>query len=128
MAEPCATTRSSSKRLPRRGLRPARHRVQGTAVFLVSEAGFTPNALMHNLKHNKVLHETNLFVHVQHHEVPWIGFDKRCEIRPLGRLLADHAALRLQERPRRARALGCCADAACSSTRWTRATSCRATS
>ena len=59
-------------------------RVQGTAVFLVSEAGFTPNAFLHNLKHNKVLHETNLFVHVQHHEVPWIGFDKRCEIEPLG--------------------------------------------
>ena len=59
-------------------------RVQGTAVFLVSEPGLTPNALLHNLKHNKVLHETNLFVHVQHHEVPWIGFDKRCAIEPLG--------------------------------------------
>ena len=59
-------------------------RVQGTAIFLVSEPGFTPNAMLHNLKHNKVLHETNLFVHVHHHEVPWIGFDKRCEIEPLG--------------------------------------------
>ncbi len=59
-------------------------RVQGTAVFLVSDSGLTPNAMMHNLKHNKVLHETNLFVHVQHHEVPWIGFDKRCEIEALG--------------------------------------------
>ncbi len=59
-------------------------RVAGTAVFLVSEKGLTPNAMLHNLKHNKVLHETNLFVHVQHHEVPWIGFDKRAEIEPLG--------------------------------------------
>ena len=59
-------------------------RVQGTAVFLVSDPGFTPNALLHNLKHNKVLHETNLFVTVRHHEIPWIGFDKRCEIEPLG--------------------------------------------
>ena len=59
-------------------------RVAGTAVFLVSEPGLTPNAMLHNLKHNKVLHETNLFVHVRHHEVPWIGFDKRCEIEPLG--------------------------------------------
>ena len=59
-------------------------RVEGTAVFLVSEQGLTPNALMHNLKHNKVLHETNLFVTVVHHEVPWIGFDKRCEVHPLG--------------------------------------------
>ena len=60
-------------------------RVQGTAVFLTSALGFTPNALLHNLKHNKVLHETNLFVHVRHHEVPWVRFDKRCEIEPLGR-------------------------------------------
>ncbi|MBL0729398.1 potassium transporter Kup [Piscinibacter sp. HJYY11] len=60
-------------------------RVAGTAVFLVPEAGVTPNALLHNLKHNKVLHETNLFVTVTHHEIPWIGFDKRCEIMPLGR-------------------------------------------
>ena len=59
-------------------------RVQGTAVFLVSDQGVTPNALLHNLKHNKVLHETNLFVTVMHHEVPWIGFDKRSELVPLG--------------------------------------------
>ncbi len=50
-------------------------RVPGTAVFLVAESGLTPNALMHNLKHNKVLHEHNVFVTVKHHEVPWIGFD-----------------------------------------------------
>jgi KUP system potassium uptake protein len=60
-------------------------RVPGTAVFLVSEQGITPNALLHNLKHNKVLHETNLFVTVRQHEVPWIGFDKRSEMQPLGR-------------------------------------------
>ena len=59
-------------------------RVQGTAVFLVSDQGLTPNALLHNLKHNKVLHETNLFVTVKQHEVPWIGFDKRCEMEALG--------------------------------------------
>lgn len=59
-------------------------RVAGTAVFLSSEAGLTPNALMHNLKHNKVLHEHNLFVTVKHHEVPWVGFDKRIEMDSLG--------------------------------------------
>jgi KUP system potassium uptake protein len=58
-------------------------RVSGTAVFLSAEAGATPAAMLHNLKHNKVLHEQNLFVTVQHHEVPWIGFDRRCEVRPL---------------------------------------------
>jgi KUP system potassium uptake protein len=59
-------------------------RVPGTAVFLVSDQGSTPNALLHNLKHNKVLHEYNLFVTVRHHEVPWIGFDKRLQMKPLG--------------------------------------------
>ncbi len=59
-------------------------RVSGTAVFLSAEKGSTPFALLHNLKHNKVLHEQNLFVTVQHHELPWIGFDKRCQIEPLG--------------------------------------------
>ncbi|MEP7281958.1 MAG: potassium transporter Kup [Rubrivivax sp.] len=59
-------------------------RVPGTAVFLSAEPGLTPNALMHNLKHNKVLHEYNLFVSVRHHEVPWIGFDRRVELEFLG--------------------------------------------
>jgi KUP system potassium uptake protein len=59
-------------------------RVTGTAVFLSAEKGATPFALLHNLKHNKVMHEQNLFVSVQHHEVPWIGFDRRCEIESLG--------------------------------------------
>jgi KUP system potassium uptake protein len=59
-------------------------RVEGAAVFLTAEPGLTPNALMHNLKHNKVLHRRNLFVTVQHHDVPWIGFDKRVELQPLG--------------------------------------------
>jgi KUP system potassium uptake protein len=59
-------------------------RVAGTAVFLTAQQGATPFALMHNLKHNKVLHEQNLFVTVMHHEVPWIGFGKRVEVEPLG--------------------------------------------
>lgn len=59
-------------------------RVAGTAVFLSAEQGVTPNALMHNLKHNKVLHEQNVFVTVKHHEVPWVGFEKRCEVQALG--------------------------------------------
>jgi KUP system potassium uptake protein len=59
-------------------------RVDGTAVFLSSELGLTPNALMHNLKHNKVLHQYNLFVTVRSHDVPWIGFDKRIEMESLG--------------------------------------------
>jgi KUP system potassium uptake protein len=59
-------------------------RVDGTAVFLVAEPGLTPNALMHNLKHNKVLHRYNVFVTVKHHDVPWVGFDQRLSIGALG--------------------------------------------
>ena len=59
-------------------------RVPGTAVFLNAERGSTPYALLHNLKHNKVLHERNLFVTVQHHEVPWVGFEQRIQAEPLG--------------------------------------------
>ena len=59
-------------------------RVEGTAVFLTAEEGTVPNAMLHNLKHNKVLHENNLFVSVRHHEVPWVGINKRVEITPLG--------------------------------------------
>jgi KUP system potassium uptake protein len=60
-------------------------RVAGTAVFLTGEPGIVPNAMLHNLKHNKVLHQQNLFVTVHNHEVPWIGLDKRLQIEPLGR-------------------------------------------
>ena len=59
-------------------------RVDGTAVFLTAEPGAVPNALLHNLKHNKVLHRQNLFVTVRNHEVPWIGLDQRLKVQPLG--------------------------------------------
>ncbi len=59
-------------------------RVEGTAVFLTAEPGTVPNAMLHNLKHNKVLHEHNLFVTVRNHEVPWIGMNRRVEFEALG--------------------------------------------
>ena len=59
-------------------------RVAGTAVFLTADPGTVPNALLHNLKHNKVLHEINLFVTVRNNEIPWVGLNKRVEIESLG--------------------------------------------
>jgi len=59
-------------------------RVSGTAVFLAPEQGLTPNALMHNLKHNKVLHHHNLFVSVRHLEVPYVDFSERVQMQALG--------------------------------------------
>ena len=46
-------------------------RVPGTAVFLTSDRGIVPHALMHNLKHNKVLHERNVFLTVETLTVPY---------------------------------------------------------
>ena len=52
-------------------------RAPGTAVFMHGEADLTPTALLHNLKHNNVLHETNLFVTVNTLDVPWVPFAER---------------------------------------------------
>jgi KUP system potassium uptake protein len=59
-------------------------RVEGTAVFLTTDIGSVPNALLHNLKHNKVLHQHNLFVTVRNHEVPWMPLADRLRLEHLG--------------------------------------------
>ena len=59
-------------------------RVDGTAIFLTAEPGTVPNALLHNLKHNKILHRQNLFVTVRSHEVPRIEPAKRLSLTELG--------------------------------------------
>jgi KUP system potassium uptake protein len=58
-------------------------RVPGTAVFMTSQAEFLPGALLHNLKHNKVLHERVLFVTVANEDVPQIGADRRRTVEEL---------------------------------------------
>ncbi len=60
-------------------------RVPGTAVFLTSTPDATPHALLHSLKHYKVLHERNIFLTVGFHDVPWIAFEDRVRCEPLGR-------------------------------------------
>ena len=80
----CATTPSTCKSfLESRVRQPADARPRHRGVP-DAEPGTVPNAMLHNLKHNKVLHEHNLFVTVRNHEVPWIGLDKRVEIETLG--------------------------------------------
>ena len=59
-------------------------RVEGTAVFLTATPGVVPNALLHNLKHNKMLHETNVFLTVQNQEVPRVSLARQVEVAPLG--------------------------------------------
>ena len=59
-------------------------RVEGTAVFLTSTPDRVPHALLHNLKHNKVLHERVVFLTVVTREIPYVAVDDRIEIRSLG--------------------------------------------
>ena len=56
-------------------------RVPGTAVFLTATPDSTPHALLHSLKHYKVLHERNVFLTVEFRDVPWVGVEDRvsCE-------------------------------------------------
>lgn len=56
-------------------------RVEGTAVFLTANPDSAPGALLHNLKHNKVLHEKNLVVSVRTADRPAVEPDDRAEIR-----------------------------------------------
>jgi KUP system potassium uptake protein len=60
------------------------HRVAGTAVYLASEAGGMPRALLNNLRFNRVLHERNILLTFVRPEVPFVGADNRVEIQNLG--------------------------------------------
>jgi len=59
-------------------------RVEGTAIFLTSSRNTVPHALLHNLKHNKVLHERIVFLTVVTGDVPSVPVDQRYEAKPLG--------------------------------------------
>ena len=58
-------------------------RVPGTAVFLTASPDVVPHALLHNLKHNKVLHERNVFLTVETLGVPYAPSEKRMKISPI---------------------------------------------
>ena len=85
-------------------------RVPGTAVFLTSSPDATPNALLHSLKHYKVLHEQNVFLTVEFLDVPWVPSARRV----VSECLADDcwrvtARYGFMERPDVALALELCA-------------------
>ncbi len=60
------------------------NRVPGTAVFLTATPESTPHALLHSLKHYKVLHERVVFLTVSFRDVPWVSFEDRVVCEPLG--------------------------------------------
>ncbi len=55
-------------------------RVSGTAVYMSSNADTVPHALLHNLKHNKVLHERTVFLTIVTHDVPFVPADDRVQV------------------------------------------------
>ncbi|MBR7798868.1 potassium transporter Kup [Undibacterium fentianense] len=58
-------------------------RVAGTAVFLRGEADGVPHALLHNLSHNKILHERVIFITLHNREIPWVPFSERIKVSDL---------------------------------------------
>jgi len=60
------------------------HRVPGTAIFLTATPDAVPHALLHNLNHNKVLHERVVFLTVEVRDVPWVSFTDRVTCESLG--------------------------------------------
>jgi KUP system potassium uptake protein len=86
------------------------HRVPGTAIFLTATPDAVPHALLHNLNHNKVLHERVVFLTVEVRDVPWVAFADRVTCESLG-----HGCWRIRvrygfmNRPDVTRALELCA-------------------
>ncbi|NMM37797.1 MAG: potassium transporter Kup [Glaciimonas sp.] len=59
-------------------------RVPGLAIFMRGPGDGVPHAMLHNLSHNKVLHERVVFLTVYQHDVPWVPFSERIQINDLG--------------------------------------------
>ncbi len=60
-------------------------RVPGTAIFMASAASGVPSALLHNIKHNKVLHERVVILTVAIQDVPYVDEANRCSVKDLGK-------------------------------------------
>ncbi len=69
------------------------HKVPGTAVFLSAHTSHVPHALLHNLKHNKVLHAKNVILTIEMMDVAYAEHGERCLVRNLGN---DFYQLRLR--------------------------------
>jgi KUP system potassium uptake protein len=63
---------------------PSAARVPGTAVFMTSASSGVPHALLHNLKHNKVLHERIILLTVRIEDVPYVASEKRIDVHKYG--------------------------------------------
>jgi KUP system potassium uptake protein len=64
------------------------HIVKGTAVFLTSDPNFVPTALLHNLKHNKVLHEHNVILTIETAQTPRVNLAERVRMETISEKFA----------------------------------------
>lgn len=60
------------------------HRVEGTAVFLTAHVDYVPVAMLHNLKHNRVLHERVFFLKISVWDVPYVADNERITLKDMG--------------------------------------------
>lgn len=60
------------------------HRVQGTAIYLTGGNTLVPVSLLHNLKHNRILHERTIFMTIRTLDVPYVDDAERIEMKDLG--------------------------------------------
>ncbi len=91
-------------------LKPERYtRVAGTAIFLAREVDYAPLALLHALKHYKVLHERTVVMMIETADVPQVPDEGRLQIRDLGNgFLTIRARFGFMEQPNVMRALAAC--------------------
>lgn len=87
------------------------HRVRNTAVYLSAADTGVPSALLHNLKHNQVLHQRVLIVTVKVEEVPQVAPEHRTEVQDAGhgfyRVIVRYGFMEEVDIPRELSALGC---------------------
>jgi KUP system potassium uptake protein len=87
----------------------APYRAPGTAIFLTSDPELAPVALMHNLKHNKVLHEKNIILTIHTAETPRVPESQRIRIEPVNDDFKKvHVTYGFMESPNVPKALALC--------------------
>ena len=75
-------------------------RVEGTAVFMNSDLSMVPSSLLHNLKHNRVLHERVVFLSLRTEDIPFVAEDEKLDIKEIGKdIYVVHGFYGFKEEP-----------------------------
>ena len=75
-------------------------RVEGTAVFMNSDLSMVPSSLLHNLKHNRVLHERVVFLSLRTEDIPFVAENEKLDIKEIGKdIYVVHGFYGFKEEP-----------------------------